>query len=170
MPITLRRNKVSGPVRASDPHARVQRLALQRWIDDRRPLDRETSCAADLRRDAVAAALLDSVAPAARGESLLLRCRECLLDSPPALRPSQGRHSSRVAMLLGDERQAGYERALESLPVHLRGLVILRIEFGLDPASMAIEMRQPQHAIRKATLEALAALAMALLPTRQRAA
>ncbi|MBN8480521.1 MAG: hypothetical protein J0L88_02900 [Xanthomonadales bacterium] len=170
MPIVAPRSTQADRTRVHDPHARTQRLALQRWIDDRRPLDREVTRVADIGPDAVAAAVLDSVTPSAPGESLLLRCRDCLLDSPATVPLAVGRHSSRIAMLLGDEHQAGYERALASLPIRLRGLVILRIEFGLDPSAMATELGQPEHATRKATLEALGALAMALSPTRRRAA
>ncbi len=156
------------PASSGDPHGQVQRLALERWIGDRLPLDRAATGTPDPRRSAIVEALLGGEASARRPAGLLLLCRERLLAAPSLL-PLAG-NGGRVAMLLGRERQRGYERALTSLPASLRDLVILRIEFGLDPPAIAIELRQPEQATRKATLAALAALAMALLPPNRRAA
>ena len=144
---------------------------LRRWAQERLPAGTRVALdAAEWVRDALSTTA-GPEGEAARdafreGGSLLVRLRARLLaDQPQPLRSrlaERSTPSARVEQLIGCDRLDVWEGALAVLGRRQRELVILRIEFGLDYAAIAIEMGIGVTSARAETVNALAALIDAL--------
>lgn len=163
------RQEGAGAAARHEPLDRARRnrylALLRRWARERLP------AGANAARDAaewVSETLLDtghrdSGRP---GESLLVRMRARLLADRESARRArisgQAGPSSRVEQWIGREQLGAWEAALATLPAHLRELVILRVEFGLDYEAIAAEIGDSVATTRAQTVNALAALIDAL--------
>lgn len=140
---------------------------LRRWAQERLPAGTRTALdAAEWVRDSLSTTLgLDGDSARENGSLLVWLRTRLLAERPHHLRARQaGRwtSSSRVEQLIGRDQLDAWEKALDSLPRRQRELVILRIEFGLDDASIAAETGAPLAIARAETVNALAALIDAL--------
>lgn len=70
--------------------------------------------------------------------------------------------TSPLERAMGAERMERYEAALAALPKRARELIIMRLEFGMDYADMAMELESTPDAVRMATRRATEMLARQL--------
>lgn len=141
---------------------------LRRWMLERTPADAFAVAASWIETALKSAELAGESTP--EDESLLVRLRTRLIaDRPkgfraevPCMRAAHRAPTSRVEQLVGRDRLDAWEHALGALPRRQRELAILRVEFGLDDASIATEANLPVAIARAQTVNALAALIDAL--------
>lgn len=146
---------------------------LRRWAHERLPANAQSAATAVEWVRSVMSNAAGGDSDRERG-STLVRLRSALLAGHPlqlrAHASSPALRSSRVEQLIGCSQLGAWERALATLPRRQRDLLILRVEFGLDFETIAVEMDFALPRARAETINALAALIEALGATRKRAA
>lgn len=177
-PVVAQRDPASMPFR-DRPSASVHVLAtpagyvrylplLRRWLRDRLPPERE----AVTRVAELACRLLTEPPhvrdPARRGLAPLVVLRDLALDELSAEAGAAATQSARVERWVGAGRGRAYERALATLPLREREVVVLRVEFALTDLEIADETGVSEARVGEIAANGLAALVIALAADRVR--